>query len=266
MNAKNFMLALTQVEDSFLSEAADEENIRSLFADFKAEADDETAENADYNSGGELYPKKKGKKVTLWKLMLVACIFVSMAIYGVLTVKTRGSFGYEYYREKVEAMFREARPDSEQAYSDIGNIIKYRTLEEFCDKHGTDCYYPAVLPEGIKIGYVAVQKGSIDLMGNFNEDDTLTYYLLQNADGSSGRYSFIFRAGENQPAPFKEYENVTREIINGVDCYILDSTGEFHQAHFVYNGDVYTVTAPTHKELMLLLDGMEKLELNDELF
>ncbi|MBQ2811822.1 MAG: hypothetical protein IJE63_01115, partial [Clostridia bacterium] len=92
MNAKNFMLALTQVEDSFLSEAADEENIRSLFADFE-ENGEETAENSDYNSGGELYPKKKGKKVTLWKLLLVACIFVSMAIYSVLIVKTRGSFG-----------------------------------------------------------------------------------------------------------------------------------------------------------------------------
>lgn len=260
MNAKEFMLALTDVEDALLSEAADEDNIKALFADFKAETDGETAENVECNSERELYTKKKGKKVTLWKLLLVACIFVSMAIYGVLTVKTRGSFGYEHYRERVEAMFREVRPDSEPAYSEVGNIIKYRALEEFCEKYGTDCYYPAVLPEGVKIGYVAVQKGSVDLMGNVNEDDTLTYYLLQNADGSSGRYSFLFRRGENQPAPFKDYENVKREIINGVDCYILDSTGEFFQAHFVYNGDVYTVTAPTHKELMLLLDGMEKLD------
>lgn len=262
MNAKDFMLALTQVEDSFLSEAADEENIRSLFADFKAKADDETAENSDYNSGGELYPKKKGKKVTLWKLLLVACIFVSMAIYGVLTVKTRGSFGYEYYRERVEAMFEKANHDAELAYSDIGNIIKYRTLEEFCEKHGTDCYYPAVLPEGVEIAHVAVQKGCVDLTGNVDEDGMHICYLLENADGSTGTYSFIFRRGENQPAPFTEYKNVTREIINGVDCYILDSTGKFEQAHFVYNGDVYTVTAPTHKELMLMLDGMEKLELN----
>ena len=59
MNAKNFMLALTQVEDSFLSEAADEENIRSLFADFE-ENGEETAENSDYNSGGGIIPPKEG--------------------------------------------------------------------------------------------------------------------------------------------------------------------------------------------------------------
>ena len=60
MNAKDFMLALTDVEDTFLSEAADEDNIKELFADFKAEADEETAENADYNSGGGIIPPKEG--------------------------------------------------------------------------------------------------------------------------------------------------------------------------------------------------------------
>lgn len=244
MNGKILMEALGGINDEFISEAFDTDNMKELFAEWN---DDEEREQK---------PTKKriGKPLRI----LIAAAITASIILAANIAATAGGYKssldlLKEFGDRIIDMIEGQKTE----YKGItiikkGTYYESSSVDKFFKETDFDILYPSKLPEDKKIRLISVS-GSIDAHGEYSSEYRVITYCTND-------FNTTISADTHPDGPKiynigYDYEKI---IIGEFECYYFYTIDSTVQAKFLYNNIVYSVFAPTYEDMVTIVSGMKE--------
>lgn len=259
MKNLEFLYAINGIDDEFITEAADDENLKEAFCSEWAEKDESEQTDSD-TAAEDGKPKNKAVKNICRKsakrLLLVAVISALVLATGIAVCgKKIGSLDIlKDFGDRIVEMIAGESVEYEGAVILKQYDLEYfDSTEEFFSNTDFVILYPEKLPNNIKFESVRIRKHYNYKEQKYNNEYKTIIFQTNQPDN----FCFYVDTNTDYQKNIINNKNLFADTINNLKCYTDMSVME---CHFIYENYIYMVKAPTYEDVVTIVSGMKKYD------
>lgn len=256
MKDLEFLFAINDIDDEFITEAADDERVKEAFCAEWGEENEGKQTESDTEEEPQQKITKRTHKVSFKKLMLVAVISALIFALGV-TVMGKKIGSLDILKDFGDRIIELVAGESVEYEGAV--ILKqydyeyFNSIDEFFSKTDFVVLYPEELPNNVKIESVRLRNYYDYKEQKYNAEYKTIIFLTNQPD----KFCFYVYTNSDYQKNIINNKHLFVDTINNLKCYTDMSVME---CHFIYENNVYFVKAPTYEDVVTIVSGMKKYE------